>query len=298
MAITEELIHRLEGTVGEHISWLKRAHCALLFDEDQDVPPPPRAPVAIEGASESDCADFVRLRGRHKELEAAAERVFGARHRPRVLQKESYLAFMNQIEAYGRETRQVECRLRHRIAETDPLTGIRNRKGMMDDLRREWTRATRTGQPCCIALMDLDHFKLINDTYGHQAGDSVLRVAAQFIRKRIRTYDLLYRFGGEEFLLCLPGTTVETAFKLLDRLRAQLARQAARLPDGRRVTATTSIGIAAMRPDSAVEAAIADADHAVYEAKEKGRDRVCVLDPDTLPISRTTWTGGGLEAGL
>jgi diguanylate cyclase (GGDEF)-like protein len=293
IAVTEELVRRLESASAEQLSWLKRAHCALLFGEEPAVPPPPRAPAPAEGASETDCADFARLHARHAEMEAAARTLFGAP----AIEKRAYEAFMGQVELFCREQRQVEFRLRHRLAETDPLTGIRNRRSMMAELRREWTRSMRTGEPCCIALLDLDHFKQINDTFGHQAGDSVLRVAAQFIRKRIRSYDLLYRYGGEEFLLCLPATDVDTAYRLLDRLRTQLARQSARLVDGRRIAATVSIGIAAMRPDSAVEAAIADADHAVYEAKEKGRDRVCVNDPDMEPISRPAWRGEGLRAG-
>jgi diguanylate cyclase (GGDEF)-like protein len=187
---------------------------------------------------------------------------------------EVYRAFMDAVDRYGREARRVEAHFRRCLVETDPLTGIHNRQGMMRDLRREWTRTLRTGRPCCVALADLDHFKVVNDTWGHAAGDRVLCAAARFFKRGLRPYDLLYRFGGEEFLFCLTDTDLDTAHNILDRLRGIMARLPVMLDCGTRITICCTIGVAQMSPAASVQETIAAADQALYRGKEHGRNRV------------------------
>jgi len=157
----------------------------------------------------------------------------------------------------------------------DPLTGLWNRYALLDALEREHSRAVREGTPLAVIMVDLDHFKRVNDTYGHQAGDAVLREAAGRMQAGVRSYDLVGRYGGEEFLIVLPGTSGANAVQLAERLRAAVAQE----PVGHdllRIRVTASFGVSTSGP-----ALIADprtlirlADEALYRAKAQGRNRV------------------------
>lgn len=165
-----------------------------------------------------------------------------------------------------------EMELRRRIG-TDALTGLYTRR-FLDELgEREILRARRTQAPLTAAFIDADHFKSINDTYGHPAGDAVLRGLGPAIRKSLRATDLLGRYGGEELVLLLPETSLEQAAPVLERLRQDV--EAMHIPDlqGRKVT--VSIGAAELRPDDVTFAdLLARADAALYRAKQSGRNRV------------------------
>jgi diguanylate cyclase (GGDEF)-like protein len=177
------------------------------------------------------------------------------------------------------QARRLQSAFRHAISDLDPLTGVRNRQAMLNEVGRERERALRTRRPCAIALGDLDHFKKINDTYGHGAGDTVLAAAAQFYVGHLRPYDLLYRYGGEEFLFCLPNVDAEGAAQALDRLRAALETLSIALGEGRSVNVTTSFGVAAIDGGESLERTIEKADTALYEAKADGRNRVQAWRP-------------------
>ncbi len=160
------------------------------------------------------------------------------------------------------------------LMSTDPLTGCSTRRGMLARLREEQERAMRIQRPCCVCLMDFDRFKRINDELGHPAGDAVLRQGMKFAVGVLRKYDSLYRYGGEEFLICLPGTPMKSAVQVVDRLREGLSRLPVRLTDNRIVHITASFGLAEMRPRHPVEETIANADLALIRAKESGRNRI------------------------
>jgi len=169
-------------------------------------------------------------------------------------------------------------------AVTDPLTGLYNRRYLWEFLRREWIRAKRKEDTLAVIMLDLDHFKRINDAHGHEAGDFVLTAVAGLLRNRIRSSDIVCRYGGEEFALVLPEATLENV-----RLRAEDIRMAIKdldlthqgVPLGR---ITASLGIALFPdhvndPDSLMHAA----DAALYEAKGAGRDRAVFSPPERLP---------------
>jgi diguanylate cyclase (GGDEF)-like protein len=159
------------------------------------------------------------------------------------------------------------------LAELDDLTGSFNRRCIMRLLDEEISRAHRTKAPCSIALIDLDWFKRINDTYGHPTGDEVLRTFAITVFANIRSIDRFGRFGGEEFLLVLPETPHDTAVRTLDRLRVIIADlDWSAFSQGMRVT--VSAGIATLRPDETPESFLPRADRALYEAKARGRNRI------------------------
>jgi diguanylate cyclase (GGDEF)-like protein len=160
----------------------------------------------------------------------------------------------------------------------DDLTGIANRRSLQQALEEEWSRARRHGQPVAFVLMDLDYFKLLNDTHGHREGDLCLRTVARFLAGAVRrTGDLVARYGGEEFGVLLPQTGLAGALQVAEQLREgiealEISHQAA--PPGR---ITASFGVAALTPEPGQrpEILIEAADLALYRAKTEGRNRVC-----------------------
>jgi diguanylate cyclase (GGDEF)-like protein len=159
------------------------------------------------------------------------------------------------------------------LAELDDLTGSFNRRCIMRFLNDEIARAHRTNAPCSVALIDLDWFKRINDTYGHPTGDEVLRTFAITVFANIRGVDRFGRYGGEEFLLTLPDTPHDVAVRLLDRLRAIIAElDWSAFSPGMQIT--ISAGIVTLKPNEAADALLGRADRALYKAKEQGRNRI------------------------
>jgi diguanylate cyclase (GGDEF)-like protein len=172
------------------------------------------------------------------------------------------------------------------LAEVDELTGSLNRRCIMRMLDEEVSRSQRTKAPCSIALIDLDWFKRINDTFGHPTGDEVLRTFAITVFANIRNFDRFGRFGGEEFLIVLPDTSHEAALHILDRLRAIVADlDWSAFSPGMRVT--VSAGVATLRADDTQDTLLARADGALYEAKALGRNRIVSARTDHHRFSRT-----------
>ena len=168
-----------------------------------------------------------------------------------------------------------ELELVTRLVREDQLTGALNRRGLDDALEREAARAERATTPLCIALIDIDNFKKINDTYGHQVGDIVLVHLVAIIRETIRTNDLIGRYGGEEFLLLLPDSRLEEACAVMGRIQRELAHKPISWGN-QQLLVTFSAGVAMRAPGEAQLALIDRADRALYEAKRVGKDRVIV----------------------
>jgi diguanylate cyclase len=159
------------------------------------------------------------------------------------------------------------------LASKDFLTGILNRRGADDALEREFARAERTQRPICVALLDLDHFKNINDTYGHDAGDDAIVHLVGVARAALRPADLLSRYGGEEFLIILPETELEEGIQVLTRLQRELTKQLF-LHNNERLLITFSAGVSERKSGELPEKVIMRADNALYDAKHTGRNRV------------------------
>jgi diguanylate cyclase (GGDEF)-like protein len=158
----------------------------------------------------------------------------------------------------------------------DVLTGLRSRLGLHEDLVREHKRFLRSGKPFCVALMDIDHFKKINDTYGHDAGDRILASVADHISRGLRAFDDAYRIGGEEFLLCLKEADQMTGLAVLERLRVGLEKKPVQLSDGKTVPVTASFGLVLSTKDISPETMPKHADKALYRAKNEGRNKIVV----------------------
>ena len=161
------------------------------------------------------------------------------------------------------------------LATHDDLTGLLNRRAMLDRMQLEQRRSLRSGSPLLIAQLDIDHFKVVNDTHGHAAGDLVLQSFADTVRRNVRDTDVLARWGGEEFVLLLCDTPAADAVTLMERLRQ--AVQAMQVPvaqGGQPITVTVSIGLARHAPADPLAGTLERADRALYAAKAGGRNRV------------------------
>jgi diguanylate cyclase (GGDEF)-like protein len=186
--------------------------------------------------------------------------------------------------------------IQHRSdAVIDQLTGMLNRKALGVRVHELAQQSEITGQTVGLIVADLDHFKDINDTHGHTAGDAVLKEVAYLLRKHLRAFDLAYRLGGEEFLILVPGSDLRQAAELAERLREAVSAEAI---GGVRVT--MSIGVAASPAGERFDyaAVFAKADAALYRAKDLGRDRVCLDDTpiQTVPVPAPVPAGGAAYA--
>ena len=178
------------------------------------------------------------------------------------------LAVFNKLEAERAAT----------LAAVDPLTGLGGRRAMDERLQQEKARMGREGRRCAIALMDVDHFKRVNESHGHAAGDKVLVRFASLLQGNLRPYDGVYRYGGEEFVLCLPGVEAQVAQRMVERIRAAFTRTAFESPSGHSFFVSFSAGIAEVKPDLATSQTLSLADGALYRAKSAGRNRVVLSD--------------------
>ncbi|MBT9597251.1 MAG: diguanylate cyclase [Vitreoscilla sp.] len=175
------------------------------------------------------------------------------------------------------KVRELEGELRRLSDEvsTDALTQVANRRGLMQAFEVERARLEREGSSLAVGLLDIDNFKRLNDTLGHAAGDVALVALAQRVRNSLRPVDVVARFGGEEFVVLLPGTPADEAAQVLTRLQRQLTASLF-MHDGKEVFVTFSAGVTPYRPGERVEEALERADEALYEAKRTGKNRTCI----------------------
>jgi len=182
------------------------------------------------------------------------------------------------------ERKALEMELR-RLATTDPLTDLANRRHFLAQVDLELELLQRYAKPAALLMIDLDHFKQVNDAYGHAAGDAVLRHFAAIARRILRKVDLLGRLGGEEFAALLPGTDAEGAQQLAERLRQTVADSQVHTVSGGAIQVTISIGVTLFAlTDANADTVLARADRALYRAKEQGRNRVEIDAPEPPPL--------------
>ena len=162
------------------------------------------------------------------------------------------------------------------LATTDMLTGLLNRRAMTDQLESELARVLRSGNPVCVALIDIDHFKKVNDHYGHRMGDEVLRAFASLAQGDLRQVDQLGRWGGEEFLLMMPHVDASQAWVAVERLRNRIAAHP--MGDSGNLTVTISAGLAQFSHGESLDRWIERADQALYQAKQSGRNRSLIAE--------------------
>lgn len=186
--------------------------------------------------------------------------------------------FANTLERMRLQLFSLKHEIEGDLNNLDPLTGTFNRYGMLAVLREQQELVARGVNNCSVAMLDIDFFKQVNDQYGHRMGDHALAKIASTMLKGLRPYDKLFRYGGEEFVIVFPNTSVETALLAVERVRQSVEATPIDI-NNLSVRLTISIGIAAIDGDAGVESAIGQADAAMYAAKQAGRNQVKLWDP-------------------
>lgn len=213
-------------------------------------------------------SDFELLIRRHPDFGIYVMKVMSLRLRLMNIRLGTAMDDISAREEMERELRE--------MAILDPLTGVVNRQHFTDMAAQEIERARRHGRDLAVVMLDVDHFKSVNDTHGHACGDEALRTIVASVEPELRTTDVFARMGGEEFAILLPETSLEYAAAIGERIRASIAKQTLAW-DGKDFGVTASIGVAAWAPgETVIEPALARADRALYAAKDGGRNRVVV----------------------
>jgi diguanylate cyclase len=189
-----------------------------------------------------------------------------------------YERFVTALKRLRLEIATVQREIGDALYSIDPLTGTPGRIGMLTKLREQHELVKRRVHACTIAMMDLDQFKAVNDMYGHSVGDKVLIAFARYVMAHLRPYDKIFRYGGEEFLICLPDTDLQAGRDIIERFREELASLPFEAESKARFHVTVSSGLTLLDPDVSVEQAIDRADKALYAAKAAGRNLTLVWD--------------------
>ena len=241
---------------------------------------------------------FAALADEHEQVHRVAARALREAAERGSLARESF----DELVAAGARLRLALEALSHEIQgslrDCDTLTGAYGRAQLLPELRERRELAKRHVQHCCIAFMDIDHLKTLNDTHGHAVGDLILSGAIEYVMQHLRPYDKVFRYGGDEFLLLLPGTALADAEHLVERIRQGFGKVPFVVSaDGRPIHATASFGLAALDPDLVVEESIDRADKAVLLAKATGRNRACSWDPSISTGTALKWDAADDSAG-
>jgi diguanylate cyclase len=278
-------VSALDQSLYVHEQWCSHVYACLIChlppdDRDLSDNPHQRCPFgqwyyAQEGTNLSNHPAFVAIAPEHAQLHEIGARMLLTSQAGEAVPVRDYEGFVNAVTRMRVEIAGLRHELDDGLTNIDPLTGATSRVGMLAKLRIQLQMVKRDLHPCTIAMMDLDLFKNINDRHGHQAGDRVLVEVVRHLMDNLRAYDEFYRYGGDEFLICIPGTDLNAATEAVERLRKDIAALAIDV-DGQPLGVTASFGLAQLDPDVVVEESIARADDALYRAKSAGRDQTQV----------------------
>ena len=221
---------------------------------------------------------YLSIETEHMRMHKLANKLLTASLNNETILPVDYDNFARTIERLRLNINTLKFEIEENLYRRDPLTGLRNRVSMLSELRYMHELVKRHTQNITITLMDIDLFKNINDLYGHPTGDKVLSGVAQFVLNHTRPYDKIYRYGGEEFLLCLTDTDINTAKIIVERLRVALSECIVVSEGDIAISVTASFGLTALEADTSVDDAIIRADEALYVSKKSGRNIVSVWD--------------------
>lgn len=285
-----EALAALEQAIYHHEQWLEAIGATMVCrlppdarDVDADSHRKCRFGqwyYSVGGATLGRHPGFLAVEQEHKRMhELAAALLRNTAQGDAAISLRDYSNFEQAAKRMRLEIAALKAELGEILLNLDPLTGAMNRGGMLMKLREQQAFVRRDIVSCAIVIADLDHFKTINDTHGHVTGDHVLIACARYMRGQIRPYDRLYRYGGEEFLLCTPNTDRKTAYRVAERLRKGIAALSFDGSDRNAFRVTASFGLSMLDSDVPVEQSIDQADKALYCAKSSGRNRTAVWDP-------------------
>jgi diguanylate cyclase len=282
MDANSRIVQGLSRVVDDHIAWLSQWHQTAFYGGpdrvsragELEMPASflqwhERARQALPGQEQV----MDRLAQLHEQLHTAAKMVLLKAPEGEALPIEDYEKVLLRFDEFVTAVRRLERAFSEAAAGLDPLTGLRTRTGLPEDFNREMNRFRNAGTPFTMVVMDLDHFKAINDNNGHETGDRVLVMAANTLLRHIRTYDDAYRLGGEEFLLILKGIDSDVATPVIERLRVALTRNEFRTPEGSPLQITASFGYTSVQAGKTLDEMLNEADQALYRAKREGRNK-------------------------
>lgn len=222
---------------------------------------------------------FVALGEEHKRMHHMAGLMLSSAAAGKTISTLDYDNFANALERLRLEIAALERELEDSLFNHDALTGALTRFGILPMLREQQEQVRRHIQSCYIAMVDLDNFKAINDLHGHHAGDVVLTQSAHYLIKNLRPYDKVFRYGGEEFLLCMPYVESDLGLQRIKALADGLAALSIDIGEREPIHISASVGLVLLDPNVSVETSIDRADKAMYAAKAAGRNCVRVWDP-------------------
>ena len=281
------LLRDLGTGLVNHSQWVKVLHRTLICNElpqendmSDDAHQLCKFGKWYYSLSDSDFKDdpgFVETGSLHIEVHNKARELLKIKLSGKAISSEAYDNFTDTANEFRVAVQNLQFSLISKVCAVDHLTGVWNRHAMSFMIGKEQERARRSGSGCVLAIMDFDDFKQINDKHGHVAGDRVLKTAMDFFLKRLRKYDVIFRYGGDEFILLFPETNIEHATQLLDRLREELKNMPIMISDSKKINVSVSIGMSEMDGQTPYDETIKLADHALIEAKSDGRGclRVC-----------------------
>jgi diguanylate cyclase len=286
--LMRDALKELDRAAYNHSQWAEALHATLIShmtpderDIDEDAHRKCRFGQWYYGSSNAALHDhpgFAEIGTEHERMHRAAAGLLRSSVDGVPISTRDYEGFVTARKRLELEVSTVREEFEHALSSLDPLTGTPGRVGMLTELRRQHALAKRKLHSCLIAMMDLDHFKLVNDTYGHVVGDQVLTEIARHVATHLRAYDSVFRYGGEEFLICMPGTDLQTGHAIVDRLREGIASLVHEANGKPAFHVTVSFGIAVLAPDASVEQSIERADKALYSAKASGRNRAVIWE--------------------
>jgi diguanylate cyclase len=289
----QEVLKQLDFAIYWHEKWLtdlsRTIICRLPYDRRDVAEDAHRqcrfgqwyygnAPQALH-----DHPSFVAVESEHCRLHQLGGRLLVASTQEGSGSSMEYDSFRNVVDRLHLEIYTLKHEIEDSLNNLDALTGAENRIGMLTKLRELRELVIRRVHPCAVVIMDLDHFKAINDNYGHPVGDKVLAALVQNVKRHLRPYDRVYRYGGEEFLISLPNVNLQTAHAVIERMRAEIAALVLATAASKEISITVSLGITLLDSDVSVEESINRADMALYAAKRSGRNRACIWDPSMTP---------------
>lgn len=222
---------------------------------------------------------FIAIGIEHKNVHRLAAQLLQTSASGATISSLDYDGFVNVLERLRLQLYTLKHELEEVLYNLDPLTGADNRIGMLTKLREQQEMVKRHVEACCIVMMDIDHFKAINDTHGHIVGDMVLAASAHNVMEHLRPYDKLFRYGGEEFLICMPNTEMSAGYEVVERVRLGLAANRIDYGSKEPLQITMSFGVTLLDPDVSVEQSIERADKAMYAAKTAGRNCTRTWNP-------------------
>lgn len=281
-------IRELDIAIANHIGWLRQIHTSLITDS-----PCPESDLRHDAhhhcefgrwyygdgmAQHHNEPEFAAIEKIHHAMHDAARLLLNHRIAGAAIDITEYELFMDLAFQFKQDVRVYQYSLINQVCTVDHLTGAWNRHAMAMKLAEESERTQRSGQCCALCMMDIDHFKQVNDQHGHPIGDEVLQAFTSIVSGELRRYDSLFRYGGEEFLMLLPDTTLDNAAVLLNRIRETVATTPVTASNGTEIRLTASFGVAQLARHEPIEDALEHADHALLAAKANGRNKVCVWE--------------------